>query len=420
MAPAHGIEPPAKPATPPEKTAEKPAHEDNPPPEGPAKIDEPPGAEIPAPRAELAVPGGTAKPLDQAGPPAPAKSKKLPPPDEAALKGPQQKLHDRYRWEMTNENTNEDKMRFVDRLVRDADTTRDDTTTRLVMLQEAVTLAREAGDTAKAIEILDTIGQSYDINVVAEKVDMVQARADELNKALGAPGTAKGPRLLKLQQGVRELLEACQVLILAALDRGDVETALRCLNIARPAATRLNDHKTKLAIDSSIKDMEKLRKRLDEVHAAVALLRDKPDDAEANSTVGTWYCLVTGDWDTGLPYLAKGADADLADPAKKDLARPSKAADQVAAGNLWWNLGKKKTGLEAARLKNLRRPLVCPGLAEIVRGGRNGNPQTARQQRWHRPVCVGIRRPRQLRPLPWPQLRRHDPHYDRSRGQVEP
>ncbi len=61
---------------------------------------------------------------------------------------------------------------------------------------------------------------------------------------------------------------------------------------------------------------------------------------------------MTGDWDTGLPYLAKGSDAELAEAAKKDLAQPSKSADQVAAGNLWWSLGEKKTGLEAARLKN--------------------------------------------------------------------
>ncbi len=44
----------------------------------------------------------------------------------------------------------------------------------------------------KAGEILDKIGQSYDINVVAIKVDMVQNRADELTKAVAAPGR-QGP-----------------------------------------------------------------------------------------------------------------------------------------------------------------------------------------------------------------------------------
>ncbi len=61
---------------------------------------------------------------------------------------------------------------------------------------------------------------------------------------------------------------------------------------------------------------------------------------------------MTGDWDTGLPYLAKGSDADLADAAKKDLAGPGKPADQVTVGNLWWSLGDKKAGVEAVRLRN--------------------------------------------------------------------
>ena len=220
------------------------------------------------------------------------------------------------------------------------------------MLQQAVALARQAGDVGKAGQILDIIGQSYDINVVAIKVDMVQNRADELTKAVAAPGTAKGARLQQIQQASREVIEACRTLTEAALDRGDVETALRCLNIARPAAGRLNDRKTKQAIDSWVKDMEKLRTRSDEMQAAIAALRDKPDDPETNLTAGTWYCLVTGDWDTGLPYLAKGSDADLADAAKKDLAGPGKPADQVTVGNLWWSLGDKKAGVEAVRLRN--------------------------------------------------------------------
>lgn len=296
-------------------------------------------------------PEGEAKPPAKARPPAPAGPKKIPPPDAAAVKNAQQKLHDRYRWDLSNANSKEEKLRLVDRLVRDADNMHGDSTGRLVMLQEAVALARQVGETRKAGEVLDIIGQSYDINVVAIKVDMVQNRADEVAKAAAAPGT-KGARLQQIQQASREVLDDCRTLTEAALDRGDVETAQRCLNIARPAAGRLKDRKTKQAIDSWVKDMEKLRKRLDEMQAAIASLRDKPDDPETNLTAGTWYCLVTGDWDTGLPYLAKGSDADLAEAAKKDLAGPSKPADQVTAGNLWWSLGDKNAGVEAVRLRS--------------------------------------------------------------------
>ena len=105
------------------------------------------------------------------------------------------------------------------------------------MLQEAVALARQVGETRKAGEVLDIIGQSYDINVVAIKVDMVQNRADEVAKAAAAPGT-KGARLQQIQQASREVLDHCRTLTEAALDRGDVETAQHCLISPgpRPAA----------------------------------------------------------------------------------------------------------------------------------------------------------------------------------------
>ena len=100
----------------------------------------------------------------------------------------QQKLHDRYRWDLTNDNSNEEKLRLVDRLVRDADNMHGDSTGRLVMLQEAVA-GPPSRRNPQGRRGLDIIGQSYDINVVAIKVDMVQNRADEVAKAAAAPGT---------------------------------------------------------------------------------------------------------------------------------------------------------------------------------------------------------------------------------------
>ena len=109
---------------------------------------------------------------------------------------------------------------------------------------------------------------------------------------------------------------------------------------------------------------------------------------------------MTGDWDTGLPYLAKGSDADLAEAAKQDLAGPSKPADQVTAGNLWWSLGDKNAGLEAVRLKNRAAHWYTLALPKV-----SGAVETKIRKRLdsmgsYRPIRPGVRRPRQLRPLP--------------------
>ena len=83
----------------------------------------------------------------------------------------------------------------------------------------------------------------------------------------------------------------------------------------------------------------------------MSVLRVKPDDAAANLAVGRWQCLGCGDWDKGLPHLAKGGDAELADAAKADLAQPQTAADQIALADRWRGLAEKRSGLESARLK---------------------------------------------------------------------
>jgi len=65
-------------------------------------------------------------------------------------------------------------------------------------------------------------------------------------------------------------------------------------------------------------------------------LAKKPDDPEANFTAGKYLCLVKGDWDKGLPLLAKGSDAKLKELAQKELAGPKDAAEQAAVGDGWW------------------------------------------------------------------------------------
>ena len=58
-------------------------------------------------------------------------------------------------------------------------------------------------------------------------------------------------------------------------------------------------------------------------------------------TVGQWYCFVKGDWEKGLPLLAKGSREDLAQLAKQDLAKPATATEQASVGDAWWALAEK-------------------------------------------------------------------------------
>lgn len=52
-------------------------------------------------------------------------------------------------------------------------------------------------------------------------------------------------------------------------------------------------------------------KVLDAVKKAELKLAEKPDDPEANLTLGKYLAFVKGDWEGAIPHLSMGSDAIL-------------------------------------------------------------------------------------------------------------
>jgi formylglycine-generating enzyme required for sulfatase activity len=61
--------------------------------------------------------------------------------------------------------------------------------------------------------------------------------------------------------------------------------------------------------------------------------------------------LVKGDWKRGVPMLALGSDAALKAAAIKDLRGATKAEEQAAIGDAWWDLAETKQGEERDMLR---------------------------------------------------------------------
>ena len=73
---------------------------------------------------------------------------------------------------------------------------------------------------------------------------------------------------------------------------------------------------------------------------ATATLKEKPDDPEANLALGKYRCFNRGDWDKGLPMLAKGDDGKLKALAEKDIAGAASAKEQAKLADAWWNVSR--------------------------------------------------------------------------------
>src|SRR5262249_48854736 len=52
-------------------------------------------------------------------------------------------------------------------------------------------------------------------------------------------------------------------------------------------------------------------------------------------------CFSKGDWQQGLPMLARGSDAKLKELAKKDLGNPQDPERQIELADSWWEIAEK-------------------------------------------------------------------------------
>ena len=69
--------------------------------------------------------------------------------------------------------------------------------------------------------------------------------------------------------------------------------------------------------------------------------------------VGKYYCFIKGNYDKGLPLLAKCTNAELKDLAVRDLAGPKEPRKQMDLADDWYQTGRKRKGL--AQRQTFRR-----------------------------------------------------------------
>ena len=130
-----------------------------------------------------------------------------------------------------------------------------------------------------------------------------------------------------------------------AMSEGNLALATELGKLAVRAAIKGRDKEVLERVRTQAKQYEEVATAYTEVEKATATLAQKPQDPEANLTVGKYHCLIRGDWETGLPMLAQGSDADLKALARRELERVSVAEAQAALGDQWRALAAKNKGL---------------------------------------------------------------------------
>ncbi len=228
----------------------------------------------------------------------------------------------------------DDERRVAERLFALADESGTQADERYVALIKAIGWASKAGDFDSAVQGIDRLAEAYDI-------DPFETKRQTIDDALkgGASPERTAAALAAAEQAAEQAADA---------SRFDIALAL-CDAASKAAGTLASDSQAKKEAIERV-----ARRRRDFVAmqtASAAALEAKstldkdPDNAEANSALGRWYCLFKRDWDRGLPLLAKGQDAALKSPAERELTAELQLRPQLMVADRWWDAGQKETGI---------------------------------------------------------------------------
>ncbi|HEV3435961.1 MAG TPA: WD40 repeat domain-containing protein, partial [Gemmata sp.] len=187
--------------------------------------------------------------------------------------------------------------------------------------EEARRLASAGGDVKLSLAAVSTLNKRFP--------SLPRSLLQDTLKQLAATevSVADAPPLAQLAREESDL----------ALDREDYDGALDLIGVAVVAAKKAED--PDLAIE-----MREYRSRLETLQKAIILLKTKPNDPTANTTLGTYWTFDRKRWETGLKYLAKGSDKTLAEAATMDLAIPKTANERTALADLWYKLYRDAKG----------------------------------------------------------------------------
>ena len=249
--------------------------------------------------------------------------------------------------------------------------THDDAALRYVCLRDARDLAGGAGDWPTAFEAADDLAAEFGVEPLDQKATALAATLPQLstpaaNEAVVEPGLA---------------------LLALAVAADNYPVASRLSALVDTAAAKSQQLPLVARVQSRTRDVAGLRRDYDRFREAEGVLKQNPNDPEANAAAGRWLCLVKGDWANGLPLLAKGADKPLKDLAAAELGKPAGAAAVVKLADGWWDAAE---GLAESQKANLRghaaslyaaaAALPQASAAERARRGRaaGGGPTVAR------------------------------------------
>ncbi len=246
------------------------------------------------------------------------------PPDEAAQADAAKLIRDLFGAQIDAAKTIIAKDELAKKLLQQGIDSKADPAGQFVLYKMARDLAIAVGDPAVALQSIDETARAFRIDSSTMRQETLAALAK----------TAINP----IQS--RALADAAWTALDEALadDNFDVAKLLATQGVA--AAKRGKDIEMQRQWAARAKDLEELTAEFDAVRPALTAIVQKPLDPTANAAVGHYRIFVKGDWDTGLPMIALGAESPLQALAVVEMSPPAESEAQLKLADAWWDLAE--------------------------------------------------------------------------------
>ncbi len=256
-----------------------------------------------------------------------AQDTKSPLPSADDIKSAMTTVKDVFKDEYKNLKTADDRKALAKKLIEQAADPANNPAMAYSLISESARIAGDAGDISTVSDASKLFAGKFEGDSLPIRIKMFES-AEKASSKLGTESlSALAEEYLKLAD---EAISA---------DDFSTVTAL-CANADRTAKKAKNTALVSKAADKK-KDAADALNGLKNVSAAIEKLKASPDDPGANFAVGKYTCFSKGDWDRGLPMLAKGSDKDYKETAELDLAAKDTASTMLSADK-WWNLADKE------------------------------------------------------------------------------
>jgi len=263
-------------------------------------------------------------------------------PDEAAQAEAKQLVNEVYA-DLLEAKTDDERVAAARVLIMRAAETTNAPAAKYVMYETAREMAVEAGDTETAMDAIDGLHESFEDDSGGRFVDVAASSLRDLSRK--AKTESEHAAVARATLATAERMIAAQ--------RYDDAATLLARN--RSSAFRSRRPELVSAFKELPEELRIIRGEAERIADDLDAIQDNPDDPNLNLSVGRFLALYRGDWEAGLPLLARSSDEALAAAAKADLAGASEPAKQIAIGDRWWSLASEHSGIEQKALAGRAR-----------------------------------------------------------------